>query len=119
MRKVPAVNVEVEMNTTDDVEMHAEFEVDDVVEHNEDDEATNVKDFFLKALQEYGEKVVSLNDTNSIKAMKAMTKTLRKSMKCNLHTIQQQLHTFGKGGCCFKKIKVGESHQPQPACNSS
>ena len=117
MRKVPEVNIEVEMDTNDDLEMHGEppeFEVDDVVEQDEDGEAQNVRDFFLKALQEYGEKVVSMNDTNSIKAMKAMTKTLRKSMKCNPHTIQQQLHTFGKGGAASRKSKWGRVIKPNP-----
>ena len=53
-----------------------------LAEHDED-EAQSVKEFFLKSLQEYGEKVVSLNDRKSINAMKAMTRTLKKSMKCN------------------------------------
>ena len=70
-----------------------------MAEHDED-EAQSVKEFFLKSLQEYGEKVVSLNDRKSINAMKAMTRTLKKSMKCNPNTIHQQLHTFGKGGEC-------------------
>ena len=85
-----------------------------LAEHDED-EAQSVKEFFLKSLQEYGEKVVSLNDRKSINAMKAMTRTLKKSMKCNPNTIQQQLHTFG---CSFPKIEMGPSYQPQPTCNS-
>ena len=62
-----------------------------------------MSDLFLKSLTEYGEKVAAMNDRNSIIAMKAMTKTLKKSMKCNPHTIQQQLHTFGKGGADSRK----------------
>ena len=94
MRKLPEVNIEVDMNA--DVEMNVEVELNVEVEPD-DEEARDVKDFFLKSLQEYGEKVAAMTDRNSIKAMKAMTKTLRKSMKCNPQTIQQQLHTFGKG----------------------
>ena len=75
-----------------------------LAEHDED-EAQSVKEFFLKSLQEYGEKVVSLNDRKSINAMKAMTRTLKKSMKCNPNTIHQQLHTFGKGGAASRKSK--------------
>ena len=59
-----------------------------LAEHDED-ETQSVKEVFLKSLQEYGEKVVSLNDRKSINTMKAMTRTLKKSMKCNPNTIQQ------------------------------
>ena len=84
------------------------------LDKNEEDEAQNVKEIFLKSLQEYGERVVSLNDKKSINAMKAMTRTLRKSMKCNPSTIQQQLHTFGKGGAASRKSKWGRIINPNP-----
>ena len=64
---------------------------DHEVENREgEEENKKVKALFLKSLLEYGEKVSALNDPNSIKAMKAMTRTLKKSMNCNPHTIQQQ-----------------------------
>ena len=44
----------------------------------DEDEAQSVKEFFLKSLQEYREKVVSLNDRKNINAMKAMTRALKK-----------------------------------------
>ena len=95
LKEMPEVN-EVEI-IDDDVEMGAEPEVNGEVDDDEnevgvnddeEDEARNVKDLFLKSLTEYGEKVAAMNDRNSIIAMKAMTKTLKKSMKCNPHTIQ-------------------------------
>ena len=85
----------------------------------DEDEAQSVKEFFLKSLQEYGEKVVSLNDRKSINAMKAMTRTLKKSMKCNPNTIQQQLHTFGKGGAASRKSKWGRVINPNPPAIAS
>ena len=89
-----------------------------LAEHDED-EAQSVKEFFLKSLQEYGEKVVSLNDRKSINAMKAMTRTLKKSMKCNPNTIHQQLHTFGKGGAASRKSKWGRVINPNPPAIAS
>ena len=115
LRKVPEVPEipevpEAEMNAdADDVEMLFQ----PLVEH-EEDEAESVKELFLKSLQEYGEKVVSFNDKKSINAMKAMTRTLKKSMKCNPSTIQQQLHTFGKGGAASRKTKWGRVINPNP-----
>ena len=116
MRKLPEVNIEVDMNA--DVEMNVEVELNVEVEPD-DEEARDVKDFFLKSLQEYGEKVAAMTDRNSIKAMKAMTKTLQKSMKCNPQTIQQQLHTFGKGGAASRKSKWGRVINPNPPAISA
>ena len=119
MRRLPEVNTEVDIA---DVEMdveHTEAELNIEVEPDNEDEAHDVKDFFLKSLQEYGEKVAAMTDRNSLKAMKAMTKTLRKSMKCNPHTIQQQLHTFGKGGAASRKSKWGRVINPNPPAIST
>ena len=66
------------------------------------DEADQVKKEFLKALTDYGKKVEGLQDQNSIKAMKAMTKTLKKSLTCTPHTLQQQMQNFGKGGAAAR-----------------
>ena len=76
------MNVDVEMNAE-----HAEVVVNG--EPDNEDEARDVREFFLKSLQEYGEKVAAMNDRNRIKAMRAMTKTLRRSMRCNPQTIQR------------------------------
>ena len=111
MRTLPEVDIEVDMNV--DMEMNAEpAEVVVNGEPDNEDEARDVREFFLKSLQEYGEKVAAMNDRNSIKAMKAMTKTLRRSMRCNPQTIQQQLHTFGKGGAASRKSKWGRVINP-------
>ena len=126
LKEMPEVN-EVEI-IDDDVEMDAEPEVNGEVDDDEnevgvnddeEDEARNVKDLFLKSLTEYGEKVAAMNDRNSIIAMKAMTKTLKKSMKCNPHTTQQQLHTFGKGGAASRKSKWGRVIKPNPPAISA
>ena len=68
----------------------------------------------MKSLHDYGAKVANLNDPNTIRAMKAMTKTLNKSMQCNPHTIQNQLHNFGKGGAAARKSKWGRMIKPNP-----
>ena len=93
---------------------------DHEVDNREGGEENNkVKALFLKSLLEYGEKVSALNDPNSIKAMKAMTRTLKKSMNCNPHTIQQQLHLFGKGGAAARKSKWGRVINPNPPAIAS
>ena len=35
-------------------------------------------------------------------------------MQCNPHTIQNQLHTFGKGGAAARKSKWGRVIKPNP-----
>ena len=40
-------------------------------------------------------------------------------MKCNPHTIQQQLHTFGKGGAASRKSKWGRVIKPNPPAISA
>ena len=84
------------------------------LEEVNEEENHNIKGLFLKSLQDYGEKVAALNDPNSIKAMKAMTRTLRKRMNCNPHTIQNQLYTFCKGGAAARKSKWGRVIKPNP-----
>ena len=85
--------------------------------HQEDEEENQeIRELFLKSLQDYGAKVATLNDPNTIRALKAMTKTLsfRRSMQCNPHTIQNQLHNFGKGGAAARKSKWGRMIKPNP-----
>ena len=84
------------------------------LEEVNEEENHNIKGLFLKSLQDYGEKVAALNDPNSIKAMKAITRTLRKRMNCNPHTIQNQLYTFCKGGAAARKSKWGRVIKPNP-----
>ena len=78
---------------------------DNVVMINE-----RVKDNFLEAIENYKHKVIQMYDADplepgTIKAMKAMTKTMKRSLTCNPHTIQNQMHNFGKGGGRCKKNK--------------
>ena len=77
------------------------------------------KENFLKSLEDYGRRVTSFNDKNTIKAMRAMTKTLRKAIKSNPSTIQQQLHTFGKGGAASRKSKWERVINPNPPAIAS
>ena len=108
-RLLKKLSAEVATLETDDDQANMEIEDDTLTptsDHQEDEEENQkIKELFLKSLQEYGAKVATLNDPNTIRAMKAMTKTLRKSMQCNPHTIQNQLHTFGKGGAAARKSK--------------
>ena len=53
-------------------------------------------------MEEYTRKVLEMhdndpNDTKTISAMTVMTRRLNKSLKCSNHTIQTQMHNFGKG----------------------
>ena len=71
------------------------------------------RSFFTKglsnsALADYADKVTSFNDENSLKAMKAMTKTLKKSLTSNPHTLQNQMQFFGKDGAAARKSKLGQ-----------
>ena len=85
---LPAPDAEQPMSEDEDEEMEGEGD--------------QVKEDFLKALSEYGQKVAGLQDPNSIKAMKAMTKTLKKSLTCTPHTLQNQMQNFGKGGAASR-----------------
>ena len=53
-------------------------------------------------MEEYTRKVLEMhdndpNDTKTISAMTVMNRRLNKSLKCSNHTIQTQMHNFGKG----------------------
>ena len=63
-------------------------------------------------LEDYGRRVASFNDKSTIKAMTAMTKSLRKTIKSNPSTLQQQLHTIGTGGAASRKSKCGRVINP-------
>ena len=67
---------------------------------------------FSEAFEEYRNKILEYQSNNpqdpSInRAMIAMTKTLRRSMKCLPATIQNQMHNFGKGTIAKNRSKKG------------
>ena len=120
LKKLPAEIETFEHEAEVEMEEQQGGTSDHEVENREgEEENKKVKALFLKSLLEYGEKVSALNDPNSIKAMKAMTRTLKKSMNCNPHTIQQQLHLFGKGGAAARKSKWGRVINPNPPAIAS
>ena len=87
-------------------------------DENEERENENVqiRQNFMKAMQDYVDKVVEMSsgDAGTLKAMRLMTKTLKKSMKCNPNTIQQQLATFGKLGAAGRQSKHNRIIKPNP-----
>ena len=67
---------------------------------------------FSEAFEEYRNKILEYQSSNpqdpSInRAMIAMTKTLRRSMKCLPAIIQNQMHNFGKGTIAKNRSKKG------------
>ena len=80
------------------------MEDDEYEDQDDEEEEQDVKVDFIKALKEYGEKVTGLcsGDKSTLKAMKAMTKTLNNSLKSTPHMLQQQMHGFNetKSSCC-------------------
>ena len=90
-------------------------EYQDEEDAEEDEDIEEFKSEFLKALQEYGEKIVGGNmDKATLKAMKKMTKTLKRSKKCTPHTLQQQMHGFGAQGAASHRTKTGKIIKPNP-----
>ena len=99
-----------------------EMEIDNYVDIEEDNEeemviANTIKEQYLKAMNDYALKVVSLHeddpkDPAMLKAMRAMTKTLKKSLKCNKPTFQKQMHLFGKGTAAARITKSGRVIYP-------
>lgn len=93
-----------------------QMEVDEF-EDEEDgrEEEEEVKNDFIKALKEYGEKVVGISgDKAMVKAMRAMTRTLKNSQKSTPHTLQQQMHGFGARGAASRRTKTGMLIRPNP-----
>jgi hypothetical protein len=99
-----------------------EMEIDNYVDIEEDNEeemviANTIKEQYLKAMNDYALKVVSLHeddpkDPAMLKAMRAMTKTLKKSLKCNKPTFQKQMYLFGKGTAAARITKSGRVIYP-------
>ena len=92
-------------------------------DENEERENENeqIRQNFMKAMQDYVDKVVEMSsgDAGTLKAMRLMTKTLKKSMKCNPNTIQQQLATFGKLGAAGRQSKHNRIIKPNPPAISA
>ena len=51
---------------------------------------------------------------STLKAAKAMTRTLVKAQRSNPHTLQQQMHGFGAGGAASRRTKTGRIIKPNP-----
>ena len=71
-----------------------------------------VRKRFAEALDEYKTKILDYHvenpqDPSANKAMIAMTKTMKRSMKCLPLTIQNQMHNFGKGTIATNRTKHG------------
>jgi hypothetical protein len=99
----------------DDLEDIQYEEEEEDIQHEDDDNVDN----FIKYMKEYTKNVLQMQqnspeDDRMLKAMTAMTKTLKKSLKCNPHTLQQQLHTFGKGTAAARATKSGRIIYPNP-----
>ena len=78
------------------------YDEDAEINEQEDEETQRKKDNFVKAMEEYTRTVLEMhdnnpNDTKTIAAMTVMTRRLKKSINCSNHTIQSQMHNFGKG----------------------
>ena len=95
----------------------------DLSNENEEreDENEQIRQNFMKAMQDYVDKVVEMSsgDAGTLKAMRLMTKTLKKSMKCNPTTIQQQLATFGKLDAAGRQSKHNRIIKPNPPAISA
>ena len=92
---------------------------DEYEDEEEETEAEEVAESLKNALREYGEKVAALLTTNpkdksTLKAAKAMTRTLVKAQRSNPHTIQQQMHGFGAGGAAARRTRSGQIIKPNP-----
>ena len=92
------------------------MEDDEYEDQDDEEEEQDVKVDFIKALKEYGEKVTGLcsGDKSTLKAMKAMTKTLNNSLKSTPHMLQQQMHGFGARGGASRRTKTGMIMKPNP-----
>ena len=98
-----------------------DFDMDEEDEHAKKEEMEAVKRNFVKAMEDYTAKVLELdhNGPGNVKAMRAMTKTLRKSLGCNQLTIQNQMHNFGKGGAASRVTPSGRIIRPNPPAISA
>jgi hypothetical protein len=99
----------------EDIEMGEEDMFED--EDNEE-QIEEINENYVKAIEDYTRKVVNMHsatqDPGMKKAMVAMTKTLKKSMKCTTMTLQNQMHNFGKGGAAARKTRKGRVINPNP-----
>ena len=94
-----------------------EDEFEDLEDEVEEEE---VKQDFLKALHDYGQKVVGISaDEAMLTAMKAMTRTLKNAQRSTPHSLQQQMHCFGSRGDASRKTKTGLLMKPNPPALSA
>ena len=63
--------------------------------------------------------VANPEDKSTLKAAKAMTRTLVKAHRSNPHTLQQQMHGFGAGGAASRCTKTGRIIKPNPPAIAS
>ena len=98
-----------------------DVDMDEEDENEKQQEMEDVKRNFVKAMEDYTAKVLELShkEPGNAKAMKAMTKTLRKSLGCNQLTIQNQMHNFGKGGAASRVTPSGRIIRPNPPAISA
>ena len=97
-------------------------EADDEDERiGEAEEEERAKRDFVEAFENYKQKVLALNhqDPSNMKAVRAFTKTLKKSLGCNDLTVQSQLHNFGKGTSAARSTKFGRTINPNPPAISA
>ena len=107
-------------NEEEQVLLHEEG-VEDIIDDIPEDEGSETEEAydseqvrrkFAEALDEYKSKILDYHvqnpqDPSANKAMIAMTKTMKRSMKCLPLTIQNQMHTFGKGTMATNRSKHG------------
>ena len=71
-----------------------------------------VRKRFAEAFDEYKAKIIDYHvknaqDPSANKAMIAITKTMKRSLKCLPLTVQNQMHNFGKGTIAKNRSKHG------------
>lgn len=108
----------------DPVEEMEQGEYQDVSDDDDEDEGRFVGEALQQALKAYGEKVAAMllanpEDKSTLKAAKAMTRTLVKAQKSIPHTLQQQMHGFGAGGAASRRTKTGRIIKPNPPAISA
>ena len=108
----------------DPVEEMEEGDYEDEDEDEDGEEVNEVGEALKAALKAYGEKVATLlaanpGDKSTLKAAKAMTRTLIKAQRSTPHTLQQQMHGFGAGGAASRQTKTGRIIRPNPPAISA
>ena len=100
------------------------MEVEDSEEDREEFDADLVAKNFSDAMNSYRDMILcqqskAKQDPATNKAMMAMTKSLKRSMKCTPATHQNQMHTFGKGTTSGNRTKNGAVIKVNPPAMAS